>query len=174
MFGSVNVLSGLDDKLHASQFTPIDVVAVLGINYGLTMHACDSDSFRIMTPFVGDKIAEATGDKFGWLGDARFLLGLVSAGVAHFGTKQRMDGTQLVSDGMARGLHDVTAGCWTSLVATETCRAEADQEIAQEGGTNMALGLDDGLLDDDLGLDDDLMGLDEYADAGSMNFAYGW
>jgi len=174
MFGSVNVLANIDDKLAVSKFTPIDVVSVLGINAGLTMYACDSDSFRIIDPYVGSFIAEKAGDKFGWLGDARFLVGLAAAGVAHFGSKMTNDmGEARVGAGTVRGLHDLTAGCWTSLVATEVCRSKADQEIKKEGGS-LALGMDDGLLDDDFGLDDDLMGLDEYANAGSMNFAYGW
>lgn len=174
MFGSVNVLANIDQSLTVSKFTPIDVVSILGINAGLTMKACDSDSFRIMTPVIGEKIAEYTGDKYGWLGDARFVTGLLAAGVAHFGSRMTNDmGEARIGAGTVRGLHDLTAGCWTSLVATEVCRSKADEEIKKEGGS-LALGMDDGLLDDDFGLDDDLMGLDEYADAGSMNFAYGW
>ena len=166
MFGSVNLLG----SLHASEFTPIDVVATLGINAGLTMYACDSDSFRISTPVIGEKIEAAVGDKYGWLGDARFILGLSAAALAHFGTKPKMDGTQMISDKMGRACHDITAGAWTSLVATEVCRAKAEEGMAAsaEAGSPAMLGLDDDLIDDDL------MGLEEYADAGSMNFAYGW
>jgi len=175
MFGSVNVLSGIDSKLTASKFTPFDVLATVGISGGLTAHACEQDSFRIVDPYIGQKIIDSVGDKMGWLGDARFLVGTVSALAAHYGAnKVGKDGiSPMLGSGTVRSLHDLTAGCWTSLACTEVCRSKADEEIAQEGGS-LALGLDDGLLADDFGLDDDLMGLDEYADAGSMNFAYGW
>ena len=73
MFGSVNVLN----TLYASEFTPLDLIGALGVNAGLTYYACESDSFRIQTPVIGEKIEEMVGDRFGWVGDARFILGLV-------------------------------------------------------------------------------------------------
>ena len=170
MFGSVNVLN----TLYASEFTPLDLIGALGVNAGLTYYACESDSFRIQTPVIGEKIEEMVGDKFGWVSDARFILGLSTAALAHFGSKpSAKTGMPMISEATARGCHDIAAGAWTSLVATEVCRAVADkgmQTAATEGSENIhLLGGDDDLL-----FDDDLLGLEEYADEGSMNFAYGW
>ena len=172
MFGSVNLMN----NLYSSQFTPIDLVGVLGVNAGLTYYACESDSFRIQAPVVGEKIEEMVGDKLGWMGDARFVLGVGCAALAHFGTKpSAKTGMPMISDRTAQACHDIAAGSLSSLVATEVCRHVADKGMqaapaaAAEGSENVHL-----LGADDLLFDDDLLGLEEYADEGSMNFAYGW
>jgi len=170
MFGSVNLMN----NLYSSQFTPIDLIGVLGVNAGLTYYACESDSFRIQTPYVGEKIEEMVGDKLGWMGDARFVLGVLTAGIAHFGTKpSQKTGMPMISSNTAQACHDIAAGSLSSLVATEVCRSVADKGMqdspAEEGSENIHL-----LGADDLLFDDDLLGLEEYADEGSMNFAYGW
>lgn len=159
--GSVNVLNSLDNTLGtsgtASVFTPVDVLVAVGANMGMTYYACNSDTFRIQVPMVSEKIEEMVGDKYGWLGDGRFLLGVAGAAYSHFGN---------VGSDTRRLLHDITVASWTSVAATEVCRSSAEQQM--EGGSNMMLGVDDGLLDDDL------IGMEEYAEVGSMNFAYGW
>ena len=163
MFGSVNVLDSIDNAAGfvASPFTPTDVLVTLAMNGGMTYFACNSDTFRIAVPGVSDKIEEMVGDKFGWLGDARFLIGAASAGAAHFYQNK-------IGQGTVRGLHDLAAASLTSLVATEVCRNQAEAGMA-EGGSNIHM-----LGVDDLGLDDDLLGMEDYAEVGTMNFAYGW
>ena len=160
--GSVNVLNSLDNAIGtagtASVFTPVDVLVAVGANMGMTYYACNSDSFRIQVPVVSEKIEEMVGDKYGWLGDGRFLLGLAGAAYSHFGN---------VGSDTRRILHDVTIASWSSVAATEVCRSSAEKQM--EGGSNMMLGLDDHDL-----LDDDLIQMEEYAEVGSMNFAYGW
>lgn len=149
-------------SLHETSFSPVDMVSALLANAGLTMYAAESDTFRIPTPFIGEKIEEMVGENWGWIGDARTILTLAAIGLAHFGTKPRMDGTQLISDRVARACHDVAAGAATSLIATEICRAKTG-----EGSGNMdMLGLDDGLLDDDL--------VGEYEESEIMDFALAW
>ena len=158
MFGSLNVLG----QLYSTEYSAVDVLATLGINAGLTMYACESESFRLPVPVIGQKIEEMVGDKWGWLGDSRLFLSVISGAVAQFGTKPRMDGTQLVSDRIGRVCHDFTAGALTSLVSTEICRAKSDA-----GSGNMhALGMDDLL-------DDDLTGMEEFEEAETL-FALAW
>lgn len=162
--GSVNVLNSLDNTLGtagtASVFTPVDVLVAVGANMGLTYYACNSDSFRIQVPVVSEKIEEMVGDKYGWLGDGRFLLGLAGAAYSHFGA---------VGSDTRRMLHDITIASWSSVAATEVCRATAEKQM--EGGSNMLLG-DFG--EDDFGLIDDDIVMAESAEFGTMNFAYGW
>jgi len=168
MFGSVNLLDTVKEYApnhHCSQFGPMDLVGVVAISGVMTSFACEDDEFRIVDPYVGQWIADKAGDRFGFIGDARFLAGTACALIAAYKGDAR--------DGMVgKVCHDLAAASYTSLVATEVCRFMTEKEAA-EGAQNIhLLGVDEDLLDDDLL--DDAMGLEEYADAGSMNFAYGW
>jgi len=168
MFGSLNVL----EQLYSTEYSAVDVLATLGINAGLTMYACESETFRLPVPMIGQKIEEMVGDKYGWLGDARFMLGAVSALAAQFGTKVRMDGTQMIPDRVGRLCHDFTAGALTSLVSTEICRSKSETEA---GGKNMhSLGFDDSDFGVDDLLDDDLTEMEEYQENGESLFALAW
>ena len=162
MFGSVNLLGSANmgsRALAKSSFTPIDLIGTLGLNYFATSMACDSDDMRISAEFM-DFIPEDVSlgpvtIPTGFARDFRFYIGLVGAGAAHF----MQDNQRAISIGP-----DVAIASFSSLLATEVCRAKAD---AMDGDANMdLLGLDV--------LDDDLIGLEEYAEVGSMNFAYGW
>jgi hypothetical protein len=162
MFGSVNLLGSANmgsRALAKSSFTPIDLVGTLGLSYFATGMACDNDEMRITADFM-DVIPEDVSlgpvtIPTGFARDFRFYAGLLGAGAAHF----MQNNERVVSIG-----HDIAIASWSSLLATEVCRSKAD---AMDGDANIdMLGLDV--------LDDDLVGLEEYVEVGSMNFAYGW
>jgi hypothetical protein len=90
----------------ASDFTPLDMLAVLGTNALVTNQACKSDSMRL-------GMKGKTGEVAAWA-DFRFLGGVAAAAVAQFGGPM-----------VRRAGHDLATGLLGSFVATETCRRHA-------------------------------------------------
>jgi len=139
-----------------SDFSPIDLAGSLAVNAGVTHLACKDASFRVGV------MKDKNGDVPAWA-DARLIGGFAGAIVAQFFADNKP---------MLRRMgHDAAVGLLGSYVATETCRASAEEKMKQAGAgsENYLLGADDDLFEDDvLGLDAEMAELDE------MNFAYGW
>lgn len=155
MLGSVNLLQSIQGT--STPFSPVDLIGAGLANGVLTMYAAESDSFRIPMPVIGEKIEEMVGENWGWIGDARTSLTIAALALAHFGSQRGM-----ISDTVARICHDVAAGAASSLVATEVVRSAG----GEGSGNYDMLGLDDGLLDDDL--------VGDYEEAEIMDFALSW
>jgi hypothetical protein len=104
---------------EASDFTPLDLLAVLGTNALVTNQACKTTSLRVGMP-------DKTGEVPVW-GDFRLLGGIASGVVAQFG-----------GPAVRRAGYDIATGLLGSYVATETCRrhamARAQESAAQPAG----------------------------------------
>jgi hypothetical protein len=131
----------------ASDYTPLDMLAVLGTNALVTNQACKTGNFRL-------GIKTKSGDVPAW-GDFRFLGGVAAAAIAQWGGPM-----------VRRSGNDLATGLLGSFVATETCRRQAEvlARAQAEGGAPAQIATGPAPAE----------AAPAGAPAGASNYNYGW